>query len=284
MIKTADNILTTFETWLQKQRLPELNVLWFRRCTYALVVLKMLFIWPELSMFYHYTVGQYDSFLSVNRFFFNSLFQNTYHIVWGLCCVIPAMSVFVGKNIWLSVIVFIIYLNYFTLTLQADNSSDKLLMIFLFAQIFIKEKAAYNSVRELANNAIFLLLKVHFCVLYFLNASGKMVVPMWQDGSCMDYVWNLAYFANTNIIPGWFLSPAVSLITAWSVMLFEMLFAILIWFKPFKKWLLIAGVFFHVGIAIFLSLPDFSLTVLVLYILFIEPLNKKRTTKTSQIL
>lgn len=275
------SIPSRFEAWLQNQYFPERNLVWFRRCVYAMLLLKMLFLWPVLSDFYDYEIGRSLNYMRPETLYLAPVFHNYYHIVWGLGCITVAAAVFLRKNLLLSVVVFIICLNCFTITEAADNNSDKLLRSFAFALIFLTEGTGEGTTKRLLNNAVVFLLKVYFCLFYFLNAYGKMIVPMWQDGSCMQDVWTLAYFVNDRMVPNWFFNPVVAFITAWSVMLFEMLFAFLIWFRPFKKWFLIAGVFFHLGIALFLSLPDFSLTVLIAYILFIEPKRKSAAVAIS---
>jgi hypothetical protein len=58
-------------------------------------------------------------------------------------------------------------------------------------------------------------------------------------------------------------------VIAWFTILFELNFAILIWIKEFRGFVLLIGVVFHLAIAIFLSLPDFGLIMLIAYLPFL---------------
>lgn len=269
MIKFTNKFITAFERQIENHILPNINIIWFRRCVYLLLLLKMLLIWPELSMFYKHVVSIGRGSLIPYELMFLSVFYNYYNFYWLFISVIVAFAIFKKSNRLLSIIVFIVSINYLFLTFKAINFGDMLLNFLIFMLIFIREDAIKNSVNQMVNNAIVLIIQVHFCFLYFVNACSKITKPFWRDGSFFNNIWHMSYYANSNFIPDWFFNPTSNMLIAWSVILFELIFPILIWFKPYKKPLIFIGLIFHLGISAFISLPDFGLTMIAVYILFL---------------
>lgn len=255
---------------IERHIFQDKNIIWFRRCVYLLLLLKLLLVWPELSTFYNFVLSyNADSYLPY-RLMFLPVFHEVYHYYWLVACATVAFAIFYKANRWLAALVFIIGLNFIILTTKCNNSGDRLLTVFIFSIIFLKEGRARNSIAQFINSSTLLILQFHFCLLYLVNAFGKMIRPFWRDGSCFENIWNMPYYANVSLIPEWFYNPQLYFLTAWGTMLFEIIFPLLIWFKPFKKPLIIMGLLFHVGIAVLLSLPDFGLTMMIGYLLFYD--------------
>jgi hypothetical protein len=62
----------------------------------------------------------------------------------------------------------------------------------------------------------------------------------------------------------------VNSILAWATILFELLFAVLVWFKRTRLLILITGILFHFIIAIMLNLTDFSMVMSIAYLVFLK--------------
>jgi len=210
---------------------------------------------------------------------------NRYHLIfWFLECSLVAFALFYKASRWLSLCIFIIGLNYTFLIDRSVNSGENLMNFLLFMLIIVREGAAANSLRQMINNAALLLIKIHICLLYLLNALGKIMVSAWRDGSFFNELWQLNYYANSKLIPQWFFNPTVNLIMAWTVISFEFIFPCLIWYKTLNKPIVIAGVLLHLGIAILLSMPDFGLTMAAVYILFFYTTPKRQVGHDYHIL
>jgi len=267
--KVLHKYIIGIESCIENQIVPDKNIMWFRRCTYLLLLLKIFFIWPELPMFYRHAVNIGLGSLMPYRLIFLPLFYNYYNIYWFFASAIVIIALVLNKgNRLLSVAIFIISINYILLVDQSSNGGDNLHNFLIFMLIFIKEGATKRSVRQMVNNTTILIIQMHFCILYFLNAFGKIIRPFWRDGSYFKNLWHLLYYANPNLTPNWFFNPGLNVFTGWAVILFEFIFPIFIWYKPYKKLLIYIGLFFHLGIALFLSLPDFGFTMIIVYILF----------------
>ena|GEM_PF-2007274 len=278
MKKITYKFITYFERLIENHIIPNRNIVLFRRCAYLLLLLKMILIWPELSMFYKHVVSIGRGSLKPYELMFLPFFYNYYNFYWLFLSTIVAFGIFKKRSRWLSIAVFIISINYLFLTFKAINFGDMLLNFLIFMLIFIREDTFKYSINGMINNASILIIQVHFCLLYFYNAFGKVMQPFWRDGSFFKNIWRLSYYANSNFIPNWFLNPTSNLLIAWAVILFEFIFPILIWFKLYKKPLIFIGLFFHLGISLFLSLPDFGLAMAIVYILFF---NLKQDTSSN---
>jgi hypothetical protein len=62
------------------------------------------------------------------------------------------------------------------------------------------------------------------------------------------------------------------------VIWYQLLFPVLVWIKPIKKWYLLAGIVQHLFIAFVLGLPSFGLIMIVAYAIFYHPFSKTRKT------
>ena len=277
-MRKIDKYITAFESYIEDHVIPDTNIVWFRRSVYLLMLLKMLLIWPELSMFYQHGVNLGKGSLLPYEVMFMPFFHNYYNLYWLFTSVIVALALFYKSNRWLAVAVFIISITYLLLIFKAINFGDMLLNFLIFMLIFIREGTQNGSVSQMVNNAVILIIQVHFCLLYLVNALGKIMQPFWRDGSFFKNIWHLSYYANPNFIPDWFYHPTLNVVTAWTVILFELIFPVLIWIKPYKRPLIIIGLLFHLGISLFLSLPDFGLAMATVYLLFYD---FKRNTQVS---
>ncbi|RWU07370.1 HTTM domain-containing protein [Pedobacter chitinilyticus] len=279
----VQSFLTDVETGLMNQKDSNANLYWFRKAVYLLLLLKMLLVWPELKTFYHHVTNAQGTIVgfSFSKLMFLPIFSSFVQLWWGLACIVVAAATVLSAKRWLSILIFIISLNYLSLFYLATNSGDKLLNFFIFSLIFVNEKALKQQVSWMLNNATVLLVKINICAVYFLNGYGKILKSSWWDGSFMQKVWELEYYTNLHLVPQWFSNPTVCLVTSWLVMLFELGFPFLIWFSTMRKWLVPIGLIFHIFIALFLSLPDFGLTMAAAYLLFVDKMGKVWSLKNN---
>ncbi len=114
------------------------------------------------------------------------------------------------------------------------------------------------------------LLQVQVSVAYFYAFLNKVVGTQWQTGSAIYYVTRL------DDMMKW---PPALVSNYWPVCVFltyytlaiELALATLVWFRPFRYWILLGGVILHFGIDICLNLPGFQWLFASSYILFIYP-------------
>ncbi|EAZ90209.1 HTTM domain-containing protein [Crocosphaera chwakensis] len=122
------------------------------------------------------------------------------------------------------------------------------------------------------------LLQFSIAFIYPFSAIDKLYSDIaWREGSIMYYIslydaW--FRFTDVELFHNYFLS----LITTYSSLMLEFLFPILVWFKQTKYWILSIMLLFHVSIAIVMNefVLQFSMVMLISYILFIDPETMKK--------
>lgn len=102
------------------------------------------------------------------------------------------------------------------------------------------------------------LLQVHLCFVYFFGGLNKAIGATWHNGEAL---WKaILQPIGEPIIQGMALLPLPWLWTVlgWGVVALELLYAVLVWWRPARPWVLGATVAMHVGIALCLGLYAFS--------------------------
>lgn len=283
-MKYFNRMLHSLESQLLSLPTSALSFRLFRAGTYGILLMKMLLLWPELETFYQHVLSQGpNKNFEISKIIFSPTLQNHPNTMWGIACAIILFAVVAKNRRWLAVLVFVIGLNYMALAHFATNTGDAILNFFIFCLMFIKDDFKQNFTNQLMSKATLLILQVNVCFIYFINGYGKILRETWRDGSIMNSVWQIAYYANSSVIPGSFFNANVGFFMAWSVILFELSFSVLIWFKSTRKWLVPLGLLFHIFIGIFLSIPDFSLTMMVAYLLFVDMDKGIRSLKKNGI-
>jgi hypothetical protein len=274
-------ILLEIEHFLLQNKHRNINLLWFKRGAYLILLVKMLSIWSSLDMTYHYAieVRGLSSNFSVSSFIFWAGSTPFLNFFWGLCCLIVVFGIFSRTKYWLSAIVYLISLNYLNLVYATQNGGDIYLNLFLFILVFFNENKTQNDKAQLLNGAVFYFIMLCVSGIYFINGYVKILNPDWRDGSFLNGVWNLKYFANPNLIPSWFFNPLMMVLTAWSVILFEIAFPFVLMFKRLRIWLVFLGLIFHIFIGLLLSLVSFAAVMMLPYLLLINKHGKCRSLK-----
>ncbi|SJM45402.1 hypothetical protein CZ771_00130 [Actinomycetales bacterium JB111] len=123
----------------------------------------------------------------------------------------------------------------------------------------------------LANNFAVVLVMAQLCIIYVSSALWKLQGTMWESGEAIYYPLRLEQFA---LVPGlndlvWQVTPAVYL-GSWLSVYMQLLFPLALLFRWPRRvgWVIITGM--HASIAIFLSLPWFSLVMILGDFIFIR--------------
>lgn len=114
------------------------------------------------------------------------------------------------------------------------------------------------------------LIQIQISVVYLWTVWHKLKGDQWIDGTAVYYATRLDSMTN---FPVPFLLDnlfTIKLMT-WGTLVLEFALGTLIWFREFRKPLIIAGVFFHLGIEYMMSIPFFELIMIALLINFFTP-------------
>jgi hypothetical protein len=168
------------------------------------------------------------------------------------------------------------------------NGGDALLRLALFILIFAPAGRMYSldswlRKRFNPNKEVSLiyepwaqrLLQLQLAILYWEAFWAKINGQDWWNGTAVYYVTHLSEF-HFLPVPWLFDQLWTCKLLTWGTLLFEMSMWSLIWFKPFRYWLLLLGVFVHMLFNWALNIPLFQFVVLAHYILFVETSDMQR--------
>jgi hypothetical protein len=148
-------------------------------------------------------------------------------------------------------------------------------LLFSFYLIF-SSPGSKPGIRAVFTNLAFIACVTQVLLIYAEAAATKWVGIDWREGSAIYYAIHLRHYADGWVAELFGSQKFLLVIAAYLTLLYQTVFPFLIWFRKFKYPLLAAGVLFHLGIAVFLSLYDFGLALIVAYALFVDESWAKR--------
>ncbi len=245
----------------------------FRKCIYLFIIINALIllpiadqIWsPEAYIVHHnpfqpklLKVLNIMSHPHMNEFYMFFIAAQLVFSIFGLMGKFPRISALI---VWFTTV----NLYYCAQPLQTGGSN--LLILFLFYMMFVDEKAQ-STLNITITNFAFLACKIQLCVLYFVSAVYKLYGTHWLDGSAIYYVLNIDTYT-TPIIKNVINSCSwLSLPLTWFTLGFQLLFPIFVWIKKLKPLTLKLGIILHVCIGLIMGLMDFSVIMIIAYVLF----------------
>ncbi len=130
--------------------------------------------------------------------------------------------------------------------------------------------------RRLLALSSLLVVRLQVAGIYFHAAVGKVAVEEWGDGTAMYYWLSDPGFGTPDWLTPFVMpvltNPVTVVLLTWSVILFEiLLFMGLVMEKRYRGPLLVAGIVFHAGIAVFQGLASFAFAMWGALILFLRP-------------
>ncbi len=183
---------------------------------------------------------------------------------------------FVRPNYFMSLVVGAIALCFYFISFPIANGSDQVMMsLLLFA---IPLCAAPDITRheklQVAQSGLYhfarLFCMIYVCSIYVISGLDKITSESWRSGEAISFIGNLKYMVAPGFADSFPTGAGVRMILSWTVITFELLFSVLIWFRKTRLWLLLFGVIFHLIIFFILSLPDFGLIMILSYLIFLR--------------
>lgn len=118
------------------------------------------------------------------------------------------------------------------------------------------------------------LIQIQLSVVYLWTFWHKLKGDTWIDGTAVYYATRLETMTNFTI-PYLMNSMGFLKFLTWSTLVLEFSIGTLIWFKEFRKPVILAGIAFHLGIELVMSIPFFELIMISLFINFFTPKEMK---------
>lgn len=199
------------------------------------------------------------------------------HISLFLSCYLIILILFlfgIGRNITSALVFLFITLDFF-LIYPAVFWGDYVLKITLLYFIFTDSFQHFTLFKSKESPGIFhrlsvLAIMLNLCLVYLSNAYFKLHSPEWINGSALAYFFGFSEVLDLNNIHILFRNQEWLIRSAtWSVLIYQITFPFLIWFKKLKWVMIAAGILIHAIMAVTLQLYKFELIMILLYGFFV---------------
>jgi len=113
------------------------------------------------------------------------------------------------------------------------------------------------------------LITFNLALVYFTTVWHKWGGDKWRDGTATWFPARLNEFKRF-WIPDFVNQLPMVKLTTWGTLATELAMGTLVFYKPFRKWVLLAGLLMHGYIEYSMNIPMFSFSICALYITFYE--------------
>lgn len=145
---------------------------------------------------------------------------------------------------------------------------------FSLKNIVFKNKSSYIDCPIVNHNisissVFYRLMQFQICTIYMYTGFEKLKGATWWQGTALWTVFANPQFSQYDLK---FLShvPMLIAVATFMSLIFEIYFPAMMLNKAYRKYWLVLGLFFHLGIGLLLGLMTFSMIMLSTYILFLE--------------
>ena len=178
-----------------------------------------------------------------------------------------------------TILVYFFTANLYHKTIPIQNAGFNLLVMVLFILIFMDEKATetkhhkWRIINTTVTNFAFWAARLQVIIMYVVASIYKLYGETWLNGTAFYYVLFTDTFSHPWVrdllIGNSFFIHAIT----WFALGFQMLFPVFVWFKYTKPVMIALGVCFHIMIMFVIGIIDFGIIMLIMYLLFYEPLS-----------
>ncbi len=162
------------------------------------------------------------------------------------------------------------------------NSGDTLVRQFLFflaigpsgtacsvdRLLRVKKNPSNSELQEISVWPV-RLFQFQLAIVYFTTVWWKMTGTMWRDGTATWYPARLAEFDRFPY-PDFIREMPMVMVTTYGTLIVELALATLVFAKPMRKWVLLAGLLMHGWIEYSMNIPFFSWLITAAYVSFYE--------------
>ncbi|MGE0772957.1 MAG: HTTM domain-containing protein [Cyclobacteriaceae bacterium] len=279
------NLTTRFVNYV---RHAELNGFWislYCKALYGFLGLKLIALSPvieDVSRYAPFTFGSLKRYLLYAPLALARPDLNWF--VYALALLI-VVGLWVRTNYMTGFLIFWFSLSLSRLCLPVQNGSDVVLNLFLFLGIFMPGnpslRSGWSDYQLIISRFVILVAMIQLSLIYFISGLDKLLSAGWRSGNAIDSIANLTFYFNPLVDIE--MSSGLRMVLCWTVIAFELTFALLIWFRRARKTLIIIGVIFHLLIIALLGLVDFGLVMIVTYSIYftITPATSNQQPATS---
>jgi hypothetical protein len=178
-----------------------------------------------------------------------------------------------------SVLFFVFTFSLYTRNEILLDGGNNLLILIAFFLMFVdssgkhipgRSAQAANPFVALVHNLAVVAIIGQVSILYFTSAWAKMMGHMWQDGTAVYYVLRTSEFHLSRFTDPIIHDPFLVVALTYGTIILQIGFPFMIWNRTLKYPWILGACIFHLGIAYFMGLVWFSLTMLSCELILID--------------
>jgi hypothetical protein len=269
----VNDILFDLEERFTLERKEERSAMLFQKLLIAFALFKVIVLWSLADTFFAGNAPKFG--LSFSKIVFIPSIIAAYSPTpfFIIVTLILFGILFIRGNYITNFLLFWIVINIVKIKYPVTNGSDYVLGALAFYNIFLSFTEYYEEKRDVLSNAAFnlahLMARIQIILIYVISGWDKLFSNAWFSGKAFQYVAHIETVYNP-VFGSWITTKEVSVFLSWLTIIFELSFAILVWNRYTRLLILGVGVIFHLMIWLMLSLPDFSLIMVISYTLFLR--------------
>ena len=133
-----------------------------------------------------------------------------------------------------------------------------------------KSDITYNTIIKYIHKYFHIAILIQVCFVYFFTGYAKAQGELWNNGTAIYYTMRVQDFMALDINLKLTENLYFVVTGTYLTLFWELSFAFLVWFSRTKYYILLLGVFIHLGIFIFMRIDNFSWVMISTYLVFIS--------------
>jgi Vitamin K-dependent gamma-carboxylase len=182
----------------------------------------------------------------------------------------------------MSVLLYLCMLSLYHRNVSSNGGPDAVPFIVTFYMMFCPSGAAYSldalkAARKRGSAAEPLivpwgvrLLQMQICLIYFQSTIIKLQGPLWLNGTTVHHILFLREYRDQNLEVLAQYPLLINFMTHGAI-LTQFALAFWLWFRPTRRWAMLAGLALHAGIRPILNIPAFGEVMTAVYLTFLAP-------------
>ena len=264
-------------TYLFNKRNQTKEIGWFRNALYLFLLYKVFIFLFQFKALFSEERFIYHHIKHINVVVDSVFFLNNHYSVLLACSFIfgiaalATIGLLKKSNYISNTILCLLIMNFTAFLYPTLTAGDYLLNQLLFFNIFFSIKPstslAFDDLKKALHNTSLLAVKLQVCLAYFLSAFFKLTDASWTSGEGLYSTFQIPEFSNALLAS---IPYSVCLVLTFCTIVYQLSFAFLVWFRPFKIYLFSFGILQHLLISFGMGLFQFGIIMIICYILFLN--------------
>ena len=187
----------------------------------------------------------------------------------GLLALLCAVSLATGRlRLLTDPVIWFLCLNVHYKTYGMLTGGDHLLSQLLLFNVFLAAPShrPLSPWRIYFHNAGLAAVLIQVCMVYAVSALAKLNDEEWRNGTALLTMSRVDHY-RAYALQAWMVPP-LWIAANYVVLAYQLLFPVLVWWRPVKRWVLAVGIVMHLYIALGMGLVTFGAVMIVAYLPF----------------